>query len=81
MLDDLLKILQRTVKPAYDRLLNILHEDLSNAKTDHGVWKLPNGDRYYKLCLEYHTTTNMSPEDIHELGKKHVERIENEMRK
>ncbi len=81
LISRLLKILKIDVSPAYDRLLNILHEDLSNAKTDHGVWKLPNGDKYYKLCLEYHTTTNMSPEDIHELGKKHVERIQNEMRR
>lgn len=81
MIDRLLQIIQRHVRPAYDRLLNILREDLSNAKTDHGVWKLPNGDRYYKLCLEYHTTTNMSPDDIHEMGIKHVDRIQNEMRK
>ncbi|CAF2516703.1 unnamed protein product [Rotaria sp. Silwood2] len=57
---------------AYDRLLNILPQDLSNATTDHGVWKLPNGDKYYKLCLEYHTTTNMSPDEVYERGKKHI---------
>ncbi|UJR37765.1 hypothetical protein I4U23_030458 [Adineta vaga] len=76
----LLTILKTHVSPAYDRLLNILHEDLSNAKTDHGVWKLPNGDQYYKLCLEYHTTTNMTAVEIHELGKKYLEKIQNEMR-
>ncbi|CAF3274924.1 unnamed protein product [Rotaria sp. Silwood2] len=81
LISRLLKILKTNVIPAYDRLLNILHEDLSNATTDHGVWKLPNGDKYYKLCLEYHTTTNMSPDEVHELGKKHVERIQNEMRR
>lgn len=75
-----MNILKNDVSPAYDRLLNILREDFSNAKTDHGVWKLPNGDKYYKACLEYHTTTNMSPDDIHQLGIKHVERIQNEMR-
>lgn len=79
-LSRLLTLLRVHVSPAYDRLLNVLHEDLSNAKTDHGVWKLPNGDEYYRLCLKYHTTTNFSPEDIHEMGRKHVERIQNEMR-
>ena len=69
------------VSPAYDRLLNILHEDLSIDKSDHGVWKLPNGDEYYRLCLEFHTTTKMSPDEIHALGIKHVERIQNEMRR
>ncbi|CAF1679687.1 unnamed protein product, partial [Rotaria sp. Silwood1] len=80
LISRLLEILKIYIVPAYDRLLNILYEDLSNATTDHGVWKLPNGDKYYKLCLEYHTTTNMNPDEIHELGKKHVERIQNEMR-
>lgn len=81
MLSRLLTILRVHVSPAYDRLLNVLHEDLSNATTDHGVWKLPNGDEYYRLCLKYHTTSNLSPEDIHEMGRKHVERIQNEMRR
>ncbi|CAF0871445.1 unnamed protein product [Rotaria sordida] len=80
LISSLLKIIKINIIPAYDRLLNILHEDLSKAKTDHGVWKLPNGNKYYKLCLEFHTTTNMSPDEIHDLGKKHVERIQNEMR-
>ncbi|CAF0722152.1 unnamed protein product [Adineta steineri] len=80
LIDRLLKILKINVCPAYDRLLNTLYEDLSNTKTDHGVWKLPNGDKYYQLCLEYHNTTTMTAENIHELGKKHVERIQNEMR-
>ncbi|CAF4527513.1 unnamed protein product [Rotaria sp. Silwood1] len=80
LISRLLEILKIYIVPAYDRLLNILYEDLSNATTDHGVWKLPNGDKYYKLCLEYHTTTNMNPDEIHELGKIHVERIQNEMR-
>ncbi|CAF4133871.1 unnamed protein product [Rotaria sp. Silwood2] len=66
LISRLLKILQTNVIPAYDRLLNILPQDLSNATTDHGVWKLPNGDKYYKLCLEYHTTTNMSPDEVYE---------------
>ncbi|CAF0969874.1 unnamed protein product [Adineta ricciae] len=81
LLNCLLKILKTYVIPAYDRLLNVLHEDLSNAKTDHGVWKLPDGDEYYKLCLQYHTTTNMTAEEIHELGKKHVENTQDEMKK
>ena len=81
MINHLLAILKINVIPAYDRLLYILHEDLSNVKTDHGVWKLPNGDKYYELCLEYHTTTNMKPNDIHQLGRRHVEKMQNAMRK
>ena len=69
------------MRPAYDRLLSVLREDLASAQTDHGVWKLPNGDEYYRRCLEFHTTTKMTPSAIHELGEGHVERIQNEMRR
>lgn len=80
LLTRLIRILQTDVNAAYDRLLTVLREDFSNAKTDHGVWKLPQGDLYYQLCLEFHTTTKMSAEEIHSMGLKHVERIQNEMR-
>jgi uncharacterized protein (DUF885 family) len=77
----LLTIINVHVSPAYDRLIEVLDENLSNTKSDHGVWKLPNGDKYYQLCLAFHTTTDMSPADIHQLGLKHVERIQTEMRR
>jgi uncharacterized protein (DUF885 family) len=77
----LLNIVQVDVCPAYDRLLNVLHDDLRVSQTDHGVWNLPGGDRYYQLCLEFHTTTTMTPDHVHELGKTHLERIQNEMRR
>lgn len=80
LLRRLLDILRRDVCPAYERLLNVLRGDLANASSDHGVWKLPEGDRFYELCLEFHTTTKMSPDEVHEMGKKHVDRIQNEMR-
>ena len=80
LLGRLLKIIQIDVNAAYDRLLAVLREDFSQATTDHGVWKLPDGDRYYQLCLEYHTTTKMTPEEIYTMGIHHVERIQNEMR-
>ncbi|MCK5052186.1 MAG: DUF885 domain-containing protein [Candidatus Cloacimonetes bacterium] len=49
-------------------------------KTDNvpGVWKLPNGDKFYQFCLQKHTTTNLTPEEIYQLGLKEVARIQAE---
>jgi uncharacterized protein (DUF885 family) len=44
------------------------------------VWKLPNGDEYYRWILRLQTTTEMTPEAIHALGLSEVARIESEIR-
>jgi uncharacterized protein (DUF885 family) len=63
------------ILPAYKSLAK-LFEKLSKVATDDaGVWKLPNGDEYYKTALAYWTTTNKTPDEVHELGKKLVESL------
>lgn len=44
-----------------------------------GVWKLPNGEEYYKYKLKKETTTNLDPNSIHEIGLNEVERITTEI--
>jgi uncharacterized protein (DUF885 family) len=39
----------------------------------------PNGETYYRDCLKFHTTTDMTPQQIHDLGLKEVERVRSEM--
>lgn len=39
----------------------------------------PNGKEYYIDCLKFHTTTSMSPIEIHQLGLDEVERVRKEM--
>jgi uncharacterized protein (DUF885 family) len=67
------------VYPAYRKLLGYLKGLEQKATGDDGVWKLPNGDEYYRWVLRFHTTTAMSPEEIHALGLKEVQRVESEM--
>ena len=44
------------------------------------VSSLPDiGEQFYKQCLKFHTSTNMTEEEIHNLGLEEVDRIEKEM--
>ncbi|XP_046577884.1 uncharacterized protein LOC124285659 [Haliotis rubra] len=40
-----------------------------------GVGSLEDGQNYYKACLEWHLSTDMSPERVHQIGLQEVERI------
>src|SRR3989440_8690794 len=68
------------VYPAYQKLIAYFQELLPKTTTDDGVWKLPDGDAFYAYALRSNTTTNMPPNEVHELGLREVTRIEGEMR-
>jgi uncharacterized protein (DUF885 family) len=44
-----------------------------------GIWQLPDGEEMYRFAVRLHTTTNMTPEEIHEIGLNEVRRIHGEM--
>ena len=69
-----------TVYPSYEKLIVFLEDQKERATSDAGVWKFPNGGAYYAHCLKCQTTTDYSPEAIHELGRSEVARIQDEMR-
>ncbi len=46
-------------------------------RDDAGCSSLPNGSEIYDLCLKYHTTTSLKPEEIHKIGLSEVANIEN----
>src|SRR5436309_8631546 len=68
------------VYPAYQKLTAYFQELLPKTTTDDGIWKLPDGDAFYAYALRSNTTTNMPPNELHELGLREVARIEGEMR-
>ena len=68
------------VIPSYDRLIAYFAALEPKTTTADGVWKLPNGDAYYAHQLQTYTTTTLTPDAVHELGRSEVERIEVEMR-
>jgi uncharacterized protein (DUF885 family) len=70
------------MKPAYDRLAAWATEDKANASpTPQGVGSLPNGEAYYNAMLSLMTTTEMTADEIHQLGLSEVARIHGEMEK
>lgn len=72
--------LLQVVQPAYLRLIERLTELSGKATTDDGVWKLPDGQAYYAHRLRMITTTQMTAQQIHELGVSEVARIHTEMK-
>ncbi len=67
-------------KPAYDALIAWVDEDIANApEIATGVGSLPDGEAYYKERLAASTTTNMTAEEVHDLGLSEVARIRVEM--
>lgn len=74
------KALVEEVKPAYERVIELMEAQQAVAGTDDGIWRFPNGAEQYAALLRYYTTTPMNAEQIHTLGLQQVERIHDEMR-
>jgi uncharacterized protein (DUF885 family) len=66
--------------PAYRRLHAEMARQQGQAPTQDGVWRFPDGTNYYNALLSYYTTTDMTAEQIHQLGLSEVKRIHGEMR-
>ncbi|XOV91719.1 MAG: DUF885 family protein [Bacteroidota bacterium] len=80
LIDQARKSLLNTVKPGYDKLIAFLTDQETRATTDDGAWKLPDGLAFYDLALKRTTTTNLTAEEIHQIGLDEVARIHDEMR-
>lgn len=73
-------ILENQITPAYSELVDFMEKQLKRAPATIGVGQFPKGEAYYRERLHYHTTTAMSPEQIHELGLREVARLHAELR-
>jgi uncharacterized protein (DUF885 family) len=80
LLDAALTAIQESFIPAYVKIIEHLEHLATIATDDAGVWKLPNGDAYYAYMLRDQTSTDLTAQEIHELGLAEVERIQAEMR-
>ncbi len=82
--DELLNLskaaLLESVKPAYDKLIGLVNKLMATHDEEDGVWRLEGGAAFYENALRRTTTTEMSAEEIHQLGLREVNRIHEEMR-
>jgi uncharacterized protein (DUF885 family) len=72
--------IQRSVYPAYQKLIDYFTALKPKTTEDAGVWKFPHGDEFYAFMLQMMTTTDLTPDEIHSLGLQEVDRLQAEMR-
>ena len=66
--------------PGYQNLIAFMNDDIKNtSESAQGVHALPDGAAYYEYRLKSITTTDMTAEEIHQLGLDEVKRIRGEM--
>ncbi len=69
-----------SVLPAYARLGKFVKEEYApKGRSEPGMWSLPDGEARYAFNVKALTTSNQTPEEIHQLGLREVARIEGEM--
>ena len=71
--------LKTSVGPAYEAAIAELTRQQASATTDDGAWKLPDGADYYNMRLARMTTTDLTADEIHQIGLDEVARIHGEM--
>lgn len=73
--------ISNTILPAYQRLYHFIDDEyLAAARETVGLYAQPNGEAWYAFMVRWRTTTDMTPEEIHQVGLDEVARIHGEMR-
>jgi uncharacterized protein (DUF885 family) len=73
-----------TVYPALSRILDYLSADdgylANHARREPGIWSVTDGAEMYSILARLHTTTTLTPDELHEIGREDLARIHGEMR-
>jgi uncharacterized protein (DUF885 family) len=69
----------REIAPALERQLSELQAQRAVATGDAGMWARPRGEEYYRWALKASTTTSLSPDEIHELGRRELQDLHAQM--
>jgi uncharacterized protein (DUF885 family) len=67
------------VAPALDRQIAELTRQRARADGRAGVWKLPDGDAYYAWALRAGTTSSLTPDEVHAMGREQLSALQARM--
>jgi uncharacterized protein (DUF885 family) len=73
------RIAVQEILPALERQLGELEAQRAVATNDAGIAARPHGEEFYRWALKASTTTNMSPDEVHEMGRREVQRLHAQM--
>jgi prolyl oligopeptidase len=80
LIEDAKELITNKIIPAYEELNTFLkYEYLPKSRDSIGLDGVPNGKEWYEYVARYHTTTNLTPDEIHNIGLDEVKRIRSEM--
>jgi uncharacterized protein (DUF885 family) len=75
-----LAAIKDSVVPTYVKFTSFVRDEYApKGRPEPGAWSLPDGDAWYAFRVKESTTTNLSPEEIHQLGLAQVKEIEARM--
>ncbi|MGA9658437.1 MAG: DUF885 family protein, partial [Asticcacaulis sp.] len=75
------QIYTETVVPALSRQIAALEAVVPKATHDAGVWHIPGGEARYAFAVRANTSTNMTPDQVHQIGLDKVAEINAELEK
>ena len=80
LINDAKELIINKINPAYIKLNNFLKNDyLVNSRDTIGIKDIPDGKKYYEQLAKHYTTTDLTPDEIHDIGLKEIQRIRAEM--
>jgi uncharacterized protein (DUF885 family) len=78
--DAILSAIDTEVRPAYAKLAKFVRDDYApHGRTEPGIWSLPDGDARYRAAVRELTTTDMTPQQLYDLGMAEVKQWEAQM--
>jgi len=77
--DEARRIVENEVYPAWREALAVLRSQLPLATDDAGLWRFEQGADVYAYQLKRYTTTDLTADEIHQIGLREVSRLETEM--
>ncbi|AOE50739.1 DUF885 domain-containing protein [Kangiella sediminilitoris] len=79
MVAEAVKLTADTVYPAYKTLAATMEGLMEQAREESGIWAQPEGAKFYRDAVRQLGDTNLTPEEVHQIGLDEVERITTEM--